>query len=47
MHATGVTPEQSHERSPWRVFVREERETKTAASRQRDQKSEISGQTTV
>ena len=33
MHATGVTPEQSHERSPWRVFVREERETKTAKSR--------------
>jgi len=24
---------QSHERSPWRVFVREERETKTAKSR--------------
>jgi hypothetical protein len=24
----------SHERSPWRVFVREERETKTAKSRQ-------------
>jgi hypothetical protein len=23
-----------HERSPWRVFVREERETKTAKSRQ-------------
>jgi hypothetical protein len=26
---------QSHERSPWRVFVREERETKTAKSRLR------------
>ena len=26
----------SHERSPWRVFVREERETKTAKSRQWD-----------
>ena len=25
---------QSHKRSPWRVFVREERETKTAKSRQ-------------
>ena len=24
---------QSHKRSPWRVFVREERETKTAKSR--------------
>ena len=24
----------SHKRSPWRVFVREERETKTAKSRQ-------------
>ena len=24
----------SHKRSPWRVFVREERETKAAASRQ-------------
>jgi len=27
-------PEASHKRSPWRVFVREERETKTAKSRQ-------------
>ncbi len=27
---------QSHKRSPWRVFVREERETKTAKSRQWD-----------
>ena len=27
-------PDASHERSPWRVFVREERETKTAKSRQ-------------
>jgi hypothetical protein len=29
---TGLTPDAS--RSPWRVFVREERETKTAKSRQ-------------
>src|SRR3954452_403841 len=28
------TPDASHKRSPWRVFVREERETKTAKSRQ-------------
>jgi hypothetical protein len=35
MQATGIgTPDASHERSPWRVFVREERETKTAKSRQ-------------
>jgi hypothetical protein len=27
-------PNASHKRSPWRVFVREERETKTAKSRQ-------------
>src|SRR3981189_1410420 len=27
-------PAASHKRSPWRVFVREERETKTAKSRQ-------------
>ena len=32
-NATGL-PEASHKRSPWRVFVREERETKTAKSRQ-------------
>ena len=29
-----LAPEASHKRSPWRVFVREERETKTAKSRQ-------------
>ena len=28
-----LAPGTSHKRSPWRVFVREERETKTAASR--------------
>jgi hypothetical protein len=35
MRATGSETRrmQSHERSPWRVFVREERETKTAKSR--------------
>ena len=27
-------PDGQHKRSPWRVFVREERETKTAKSRQ-------------
>src|SRR5450759_3394660 len=32
--ATGYAPDASHKRSPWRVFVREERETKTAKSRQ-------------
>jgi len=32
--ATGFTPDGQHKRSPWRVFVREERETKTAKSRQ-------------
>jgi hypothetical protein len=31
---TQLTPNASHKRSPWRVFVREERETKTAKSRQ-------------
>jgi hypothetical protein len=30
----GLAPDASHKRSPWRVFVREERETKTAKSRQ-------------
>jgi len=30
----GPEAEASHKRSPWRVFVREERETKTAKSRQ-------------
>ena len=35
MRAPGVKRrKQSHKRSPWRVFVREERETKTAKSRQ-------------
>ena len=35
MRAPGVEHrKQSHKRSPWRVFVREERETKTAKSRQ-------------
>jgi hypothetical protein len=29
-----LAPDASHKRSPWRVFVREERETKTAKSRQ-------------
>src|ERR1700721_450048 len=29
-----LAPGTSHKRSPWRVFVREERETKTAKSRQ-------------
>jgi hypothetical protein len=29
-----LAPEGQHKRSPWRVFVREERETKTAKSRQ-------------
>src|SRR5229473_807157 len=32
--AAGFTPDGQHKRSPWRVFVREERETKTAKSRQ-------------
>ena len=32
--ATSSAPDASHKRSPWRVFVREERETKTAKSRQ-------------
>jgi hypothetical protein len=37
MRAPGVKRrKQSHKRSPWRVFVREERETKTAKSRQWD-----------
>ena len=37
MRAPGVERrKQSHKRSPWRVFVREERETKTAKSRQWD-----------
>jgi hypothetical protein len=31
---TGVTPMRRTSDSPWRVFVREERETKTAKSRQ-------------
>ena len=31
---TSLAPDASHKRSPWRVFVREERETKTAKSRQ-------------
>jgi hypothetical protein len=31
---TGFNANASHKRSPWRVFVREERETKTAKSRQ-------------
>lgn len=31
---TGLAPDDQHKRSPWRVFVREERETKTAKSRQ-------------
>jgi len=31
---TGNYANASHKRSPWRVFVREERETKTAKSRQ-------------
>jgi hypothetical protein len=35
MRAAGAKRrKQSHKRSPWRVFVREERETKTAKSRQ-------------
>ena len=29
-----LKPDHEHKRSPWRVFVREERETKTAKSRQ-------------
>jgi hypothetical protein len=29
-----TAPDASHKRKPWRVFVREERETKTAKSRQ-------------
>jgi hypothetical protein len=34
VRASGVwRRKQSHKRSPWRVFVREERETKTAKSR--------------
>ena len=32
--ALSLTPNDQHKRSPWRVFVREERETKTAKSRQ-------------
>ena len=35
-HPASSTGKQSHKRSPWRVFVREERETKTAKSRQWD-----------
>ena len=34
VHAKCVHADASHKRSPWRVFVREERETKTAKSRQ-------------
>ena len=36
MASSALRRKQSHKRSPWRVFVREERETKTAKSRQRD-----------